>query len=206
MGWQDDASRRIGDLITEGGRLPLNQDGIVAFVDSPDFAGWRTRSLVALRSLLGENHTYVTEFAACTKHHYRSYRDAGLAILNALRSDIDRGHRFGGSLRDFLKMAEHLLQQGYKDPAASLCGAVLEDGLRRIARNGSINVVPRNDLNSLNTKCAQKNVYNNIVRQQITSWTSLRNSADHGNFNEYDQQQVRSMIEGVRSFLATHLS
>jgi hypothetical protein len=79
-------------------------------------------------------------------------------------------------------------------------------GLRRIACNNDITVTDKDDLNSLRDKCAQKAVYNNLVRQQILSWTTLRNSADHGKFEEYDAQQVRLLIEGVRSFLANHLS
>jgi hypothetical protein len=106
---------------------------------------------------------------------------------------------------DFLEMSEHLLTEGYKDPAASLTGAVLEDGLRRIARNNHIAVTDRDDLTSLRDKCVQNKIFNNLVRQQITAWTTLRNSADHGKFDEYTPQQVGSMISDVRSFLVAHL-
>ena len=33
---------------------------------------------------------------------------------------------------DFLQQADYLLREGYKDPAAVIAGAVLEDGLRRL--------------------------------------------------------------------------
>jgi hypothetical protein len=39
----------------------------------------------------------------------------------------------------------------------------------------------------------------------MTAWTTLRNSADHGKFSEYTEQQVGSMIADVRAFLAIHL-
>jgi hypothetical protein len=134
-------------------------------------------------------------------------------ILTRLRSDVANGYLrktanvisaevFG----DFLEMAQHLLNEGYKDPAASLIGAVLEDGLRRIARNNHITVTDRDDLTSLRDKCAEKRIFNNLVRQQITSWTTLRNAADHGKFTDYTAQQVGSMISDVRSFLAIHLT
>lgn len=32
---------------------------------------------------------------------------------------------------DFLEMAEHLLEQGYKDPAAVMIGSVVEENLRK---------------------------------------------------------------------------
>jgi hypothetical protein len=50
-----------------------------------------------------------------------------------------------------------------------------------------------------------KKVFNNLVRQQITSWTTLRNAADHGKFSEYTEQHEGSMIADVRAFLAIHL-
>jgi len=50
-----------------------------------------------------------------------------------------------------------------------------------------------------------KSAPQNPRRQQITAWTTLRNFADHGKFDEYTAQQVGSMISDVRSFLATHL-
>jgi hypothetical protein len=135
-------------------------------------------------------------------------------MLRALRSDVEGGHlrKIANIISaevfvDFLEMADHLLQHDYKDPAASLTGAVLEDGLRRMVTNtNGISVSNNDDLNSLRDKCYGAHLFNNIVRQQITSWTTLRNNADHGKFDQYDASQVRLMIEGVRGFLATHLS
>ena len=55
---------------------------------------------------------------------------------------------------DFLEMAEYLLKNGYKDPATSLIGAVLEDGLRRVSAGHGIKLKSREDIQSLNTKLA----------------------------------------------------
>ena len=107
---------------------------------------------------------------------------------------------------DFLEMAQHLLDEGYKNPAASLAGAVLEDGLRRVTRNNYITVTDGDGIASLRQKCAAKKVFNKLVSDQITAWTTLRNSAAHGKFEDYTAQQVGSMLSDVRSFLATHLA
>jgi len=151
-------------------------------------------------------------FNECTKTGTPGDRDAGVEVLKALRADVEAGYLrklsdlvcaevFG----DFLDMAQHLLDQGYRHPSASLTGAVLEDGLRRIARNHDIVVTDKDNLNSLRDKCAQKKVYNDLVRRQITAWTALRDSADHGKFEDYTAQQVGSMIADVGAFLAGHL-
>ena len=102
-------------------------------------------------------------------------------------------------------MAEHLLESDYKDPAASLCGAVLEDGLRKIAMKKGIKIKSNNDLNSLNDKCANGGVYNRLIQKKIKVWIEIRNKADHGQFNEYSEKDVQEMLKGVRDFLAAYL-
>ena len=185
----------------------------VVRVDYGRFHGWRAQAISALISVLGPTATYTVEFDKRVRQYYKSSVDAGIFILSALQSDIQNGYLrttaniisaevFG----DFLEMAQHLLAEGYKDPAASLTGAVLEDGLRRIARNNDITVTDRDDLSSLRDKCAHGKIFNNLVRQQITAWTTLRNAADHGKFDDYTENQVGSMISDVQSFLAIHLA
>ena len=102
-------------------------------------------------------------------------------------------------------MAEHLLNNGYKDPAASLVGAVLEDGLRRICTTNGIAVKAREDISSLNQKLAQKQVYNPLQQKQIQVWNDIRNNADHGHFDEYKADDVKSMLGGVNKFLSIYL-
>jgi hypothetical protein len=51
-----------------------------------------------------------------------------------------------------LTLAEHLLASGYKDPAAMLIGAVLEEGLRRIARREDVTLRMKDDVGSLGTR------------------------------------------------------
>ena len=103
-------------------------------------------------------------------------------------------------------MVEHLLEHGYKDPAASLCGAVLEQGLRRIATNRGFRVRERDDLSALNRKLASKGVYKRLVQKRLGVWTDVRNAADHGRFTEYSKEDVAEMRQGVSTFLADHLT
>jgi hypothetical protein len=207
MAWQEDALKRLRALTEYGGEgVDYGTSKGVGY-----FYGWRTQAIAALQSILGDGNVYTIQFAKVA--NYQNGPDAGIPVLLRAISDIENGYLRKTSniisaevFSDFLEMADHLLKQGYKMPAASLCGAVLEDGLRRMVMNTSdLKVNQRDDLNSLRDKLYGKGIFNNIVRQQVTSWTSLRNEADHGNFNAYDEAQVRLMIEGVRSFLATHL-
>jgi len=130
-------------------------------------------------------------------------------VLNAALDELEHGPLgkledlvSGEIFTDFLTMAEHLLKQGYKDPAASLIGAVLEDGLRRLAKKSDVKVRDKDDINSLNSRLAERGVYNRVVHSDIGAWNKVRNSADHGKFAEYDKGNVDRMLDGVRSFLA----
>jgi hypothetical protein len=203
---EEEALTRLASLIEYGGgNIDYGTtDG------NAHFFGWRAQAISALEGIIGEKHIYATEFK--TRVNYQNGPAQGIEILRRLRSDIENGYLrkianiisaevFG----DFLEMAEHFLAEGYKDPAVSLTGAVLEDGLRRIARNNDITVTDRDDLSSLRDKCVGRRVFTNLIRQQITVWTTLRNSADHGKFDEYSAGQVNSMISDVRSFLSTYL-
>jgi hypothetical protein len=103
-------------------------------------------------------------------------------------------------------MAEYLLSEGYKDPSASLIGAVLEDGLRRICSSHGVALSSREDISSLNKKLADVNVYNRLLQKKIQVWNNIRNNADHGRFVEYKVDDVSEMLKGVRHFFEQYLS
>ena len=102
-------------------------------------------------------------------------------------------------------MAGHLLSGGYKDAAASIAGAVLENGLRTIAKGAGVSVKSREDISSLNHKCAAADVYSRLVQKKLQVWADVRNSAAHGKFEEYQTADVRDMIAGIEAFLGEHV-
>lgn len=202
--WKDETLKRLSALIAEADeQFGSGAEGYAKFL------GWQTQVLAALESIIDRTHPYYEAFV----ERCDSGIIFGKEILSRLHSDIEHGHLRKTAdmisaevFAEFLEMAQHLLEQGYKDPAASLAGAVLEDGLRRIARNHEITVKGDDNLNSLRDKCAQRKVFNDLVRKQITAWTALRDSADHGHFDQYTTQQVGSLISDVRGFLAQYLA
>ena len=181
-------------------------------VDSALFHQWKTSSLSFLRKVFGEKSDHYGLYKELCDYaqHYKAER--GLAVLKSAKDDIEAG--FLKSLealvsadifKDFLEMAGHLLQNGYKDPAASLIGAVLEDGLSKISKREGVKVKSKEDLSSLNQKLAQAGVYNRLTQKRIQVWNDIRNNADHGNFSEYDSDLVREMLQGVTAFLEQYL-
>lgn len=219
----DRIRERVERLITMGETVlgtrsaPPSGDGIVFltddFVDSGTFHQWRASCLSFLGSVFGETHTHSRLFDKDVTVARHEDAVKGHGIIKAAREDIRGGYltsladlAAADVFTDFLDMAEHLLECSYKDPAASLIGAVLEDGLKRIARHSDIEVKERDDIQALNGRLGAKQVYPRLVQQQVQVWNSVRNSADHGNFSEYDADRVKAMLLDVRSFLAKHLT
>ncbi len=137
-------------------------------------------------------------------------------ILKGIQHDLKTGMLAdfkrllqGEIFADFLEMAEHLLEGGYKDAAAVLLGAVLEDSLRKVATVADVSVVGPNGkpltIDPLNVAVAKAGSYGGLVQKQITTWANLRNDAAHGHFAKYDADQVRQMLLFVQKFCADYL-
>jgi len=195
---------RLGSLINVGEKVVQ---------EAAAFYQWRTSSLALLGSVLGYNSIHYREFdrhCVCSIGYYET--ESGLAILRAAKEDIKGGYLqkvetlvSASVFSDFLEMAEHLLDNGYEHPAASLVGAVLEDSLRRICTSNGITLKTKEDISSLNQKLAQKQVYNPLQQKQIQVWNDIRNNADHGHFDQYKSDDVTDMLKGVRTFLTNYL-
>ena len=209
---------RIELLVSRGSSVLAthspNGPGLYGFptLDRGAFASWRTQSLSFLTNLLGAEHIYVQSFAEETTEGYASSVKAGIGIMKAVCEDLEDG--FLSKVRvlvsaevftDFLDMVGHLLECGYKDASATLCGAVLEQGLRRIATNTGIQLREQDNLNSLNQRLADADIYTRLEQRRLVVWINVRNSADHGKFSEYSLADVTDMYNGVSSFLAQHL-
>jgi len=134
-----------------------------------------------------------------------------VGILKSLRQAYERGYLSSVQelvhaevFADFLEMAEHLLSQGYKDPCAVLVGGTLEEHLRKLCGKHGIATMgasgePRK-ASQLNDDLA-KIAYDKLQQKGVTYWLDLRNKAAHGQYAEYDERDVRVMLQGVRDFI-----
>ena len=130
---------RLNSLISMGEkvlvtRLRRSVPGIVApdSVENASFYQWRISSLAFLNTLPPE-YVYRAKSEVLCKGSLYDDAVRGMAVLQAAKDDIEGGYLqkvetlvSASVFSDFLEMAEHLLDNGYKDPVASLTGAVLE--------------------------------------------------------------------------------
>ena len=177
------------------------------------YGEWQAQALAGLTQVFGPTHTYSKRFASITEKNWqRDGAEAGVGILRAALEDLEYGHldtiqqmAAAEVFSDFMEQAEHLLENGYSMPAASLAGAVLENGLRSLAARNDIAVNERDNLSALNNKIGDKGVYDRLRQKQVAVWTEVRDNADHGHFDRVKEGDVTDLINGVRGFLADYL-
>ncbi len=112
-----------------------------------------------------------------------------------------------------LEEAKYLLDKGHNDVVAVLARIVVEDRLKRMAKQAGIDLYDppkeghnkpwRKSAAKLNYSLKESGRYGEPQWSQIQAWLKAGNSAAHGDFNEYDQEQVRLMLEGIEHFLTT---
>jgi len=187
-----------------------------SYVPAEIFTELRSSSLSFIEATFGRAHSYYSEFESKVTDTSDYYTEYAVGILAAIRNEIASGwltrvkalvaEEF---FADFLEMAAHLLDQGFKDAAAVLAGGTLEEHLRRLATATGIATsepkdgkdVPRK-ANALNSELRAKDRYSLLDNKSIGSWLDLRNNAAHGHYNKYTAAQVEIMIAGVRDFVA----
>ena len=106
-------------------------------------------------------------------------------------------------------MADYLLEEGYKDPAAVLAGGTLEEHLRKLCQKNDIEIMKDishyRKADSLNADLAGANVYSKLDQKSVTAWLDLRNKAAHGKYDEYTKEQVALMVQSLRDFISRNV-
>lgn len=187
------------------------------YVDSGKYIGFRTSSLSFIKSLYGESHIYYKDFEDTVSRAEYTKTEKGVNILLAIRHEIEQDwltsiqHLVTAEIfSDFLEMSRHLLDNKYKDPAAVMIGSVLEEHLRRLCINHSVDLtltkstdVVHKKADLLNSDLVKAGVYGVLEQKNVTAWLDLRNRAAHGKYTEFTIEQVEIMYLGVMNFVST---
>ncbi|MCY3683334.1 MAG: hypothetical protein OXH16_18200 [Gemmatimonadetes bacterium] len=187
------------------------------YVDTGKANGFKAASLSFIERVYGKDHSYYDSFNTSVDGYYPSDIESGLEILNSIKQEIEgdwlftvKGLVAAELFADFLEMADHLLTQEYKDPAAVIIGSVLEEHLRQLCNANSVSIEFENNqgilipkkADRLNSDLAKENVYSKLDQKAVTMWLDLRNKAAHGKYDEYTSEQVTNMYSGITEFMA----
>jgi hypothetical protein len=138
-----------------------------------------------------------------------------MGILGAIRDAYASGYMqtleelvHADLFADFLEMADELLQNGYKDPAAVITGSVLEEHLRKLASKHGVDAEKADGspkkADTLNAELCKAGAYNKLEQKNVTAWLDLRNKAAHGHYRDYDKAHVESLVRDVRAFMTRY--
>ena len=213
----EDLIKRIDQLIQNADEvLQTTRKGqIGSYVSAELFYAFRSASLSFFSMTFGKGHTHYDEFNSQVTESRPRCAGIGRGILSAAREELEggwlsttKGLISAEIFSDFLEMAQHLLDEEYKDPAAVMAGSVLEEHLRQLCQKHSIPTEitkqgrpqPKK-ADALNAELAKEEVYSKLDQKNVTAWLDLRNKAAHGKYQEYTKEQVSLMLQSLSDFM-----
>ncbi|MBN70293.1 MAG: DUF4145 domain-containing protein [Gimesia sp.] len=181
-------------------------------VSLPHASKWKMQSLNILQHAFGSEGLHYKEFVEVVNHLTYSPVEIGNSILEAALGDLQGGHLAGMKelveaeiFTDFMDQAEELFSKGYHQAAAVVAGCVLEDALRKMCeQHPDIELPDKPKLNSMNDDLRKHNVYNLLTHKRITANADLRNKAAHGEWEEFDKDDVKEMMSSINTFMQKH--
>ena len=104
---------------------------------------------------------------------------------------------------EFLAEAQAYLNMGRHQSAAILAGDALEEALRRLCSDNSVEF---STVDGMISELARKGVYDSLVEQQLAECTNLHEKAMTGLWSEVSRNDVESMLRDLRAFVVDHVA
>ncbi len=216
------ATKQLEDLVAEVAafRAKSQHDDCSDVMSETKAVEIATRAYAAIQRVGGKGSPYETRAEEIRNQNaYEQKKVLRLVgVLQSLSADLNAGYLrsleeliHGELFGDFLEMAQHLAESGYKDAAAVLAGSSLEAHLRQLGKRLGVSTelttakgsAPKKaDL--LNADLAKAGAYSALDQKSVTAWLGLRNKAAHGEYAAYGKEQVGLLIDAVRDFISRH--
>ncbi|HXA16120.1 MAG TPA: DUF4145 domain-containing protein [Thermoanaerobaculia bacterium] len=142
----------------------------------------------------------------------QSFAESLDAVLRNTREEIELGlissiatEVAGVVIGDLLLLAKSQLAAGYKDVAAVLASAALEDALKRKADELGISVEGKT-LDTVINALKAKGFFKGAQAPIVASYAKLRNAAMHADWPKIADSDVSSLIGFLEPFLLQHFS
>jgi len=182
------------------------------------YTTFKTAFLSFLKTILGTENLYYQNFKQGVLYYTDYNLTLAIDLIQRIKTDVEDGwvQNLKGTVSaelftDFLDMAEHLLEEGYKDAAAVIIGSVLEENLRQLSLSSGLPILQTDPKSGktkpmkaevINVELCKNNVYNLTYQKAVTGWLDVRNNAAHGHYNAYDLNIVKGFLQAVRDFAA----
>jgi uncharacterized protein DUF4145 len=208
--------RRFRELEAKVGDLPLqsNYETSGSHVPKGAWQQWATSAQNLILAVFGEQSPHYTNFVAAFKdcNGYDYEVDVLKGVFFSAKEDFEGGYVFDVDLRvsgevfgDFITLARQSLSEGYKDVAAVLACAALEDALKRYA---AVNGLDINDKTMQEVVNALKSggFVAGAQKSLLDAMPRIRNFAMHADWDKLSAPDVSSVIGFVEQFLLSKFS
>ncbi|MBA7635062.1 hypothetical protein ES703_42662 [subsurface metagenome] len=179
-----------------------------------------TRALSVIERIAGKKSEYYKTIEEYFKQEKRVTVRFGYVFgsLYALYQDLEKDYLrnlseliHGDIFSDYLGMAIHLLEEGYKDASAVIAGSTLEEHLRKLCEKNEIKIefttsrgIKPKKADVMNSDLTKEGVYPKTQQKQVTAWLGIRNDAAHGHYDKYTNDQVNLMLIGLTDFFVRY--
>lgn len=207
-------SKRFQELEREMRAVRLLGSSHEPYVDSDSFHRWATSALNLLERVLGENSAHARSFRRIFEEFSQktTQLDSAQGIFKAAKADYDGGYVFdlearvsGEIFGDFVLLAKRSLKDGYKDVAAVLACAALEDALKKFATLKGLDVSDRS-MQDVVAAIKSKGLVGGAQKALLDAMPKIRDYAMHANWVKITPEDVNSVIGFVEQFLVSRFS
>ena len=176
---------------------------------SGEWEAWTTSAQNLIKAVLGENSPHYRNFTDAYKHCVGDERHIKKlqGIFKSAKEDFEGGYVFNVDLRisgevfgDFIVLAKQSLAEGYKDVAAVLASAALEDSLKRYAQVKGLNVNDKKMTAVINA-LKSEGLVSGAQKSLLDAMPKIRNYALHAEWEKISEPDVNSIIGYVEQFL-----
>jgi len=207
---------RFRELSAVNNGRPKSVSAAEDILSGEDISALIGKAIASVRRISGSDSDYTLAITAVAGEHAEAPARTGLVfgVVKALRDDIQNGRfqpvaapfhfdaeTFGG----FLDVAMQQLSRGDRKAAVVLAGSTLETHLNKLATKNGVdiedevgNALP---VAQIVRELADKHVFDSEKQQRVEEWLALRKAASAGEAGQISEEQVSTMIFGIKAFL-----
>lgn len=200
--------------------------------DISEFESWKFQTQSLLKRILSETDSRISifnqrffgrkgkssylgmmSFLTFSKNPDR-YLPQTIGIFDSIIDEFKKGFFDGfesiisGEIFDsILETGKYLLSEDYKDAAAIYGRIILEQTLKKLCNRQEppLEFDETTRTSTLNDLLKKKRVLTQPEWRQNQAWLDIGNNAAHGNFNVYNEDDVKRMLDGLTEFIAKKL-
>ena len=195
---------RIEDLLQKAGKA--KQEAASA---NEMYSG----AITLIELIYGEN-SHQLKALSIGKESIQWFTKADIAIgaLKSLEAEINADlipsieKRITGEFfADFISMAKDAIANDYKDVAAVLASAAIEDSFKKLGEINGLNLEDK-DMSEVINALKSKELLKGTQVKIASSYIALRNKAFHAQWDKIDTPEVKSLIAFTEEFIIRNFS